>query len=196
MAKLDSMTADLEGSIGEDHYIGRMTLKRPNLARVEIRGTAGLGRILLVSDGNAAITYFPDNNEFAQVQAGKHGEFIQSTLVQQVQQFFTPEVMGANLQLAYMGQRSVDGMKFEVVEAKGKSVAGEAGEKFEHFISPSDKLIHRTEETSDWPNGGRTWVTLKNVKTNVAIDRSLFAWKLPEKAAPVQMPVGIQLPVK
>ena len=192
-ANLNSMTANLEGSIGEDHYTGKMILKRPNLARVEINGSKGLGRIFLISDGKTVTTYFPDNNEFVQVQAGKHGEFIQSTLVQQVQQFFTPQAINPNLQLLYMGQRSLDGMEFDVVQAKGKS---EAGEIVTHFISRSDKLIYRNEETSDPGDGRRTWVVLKDVKTNPDIDGSVFSWKLPGKAVPVQLPAGIQLPVK
>jgi len=192
-ANLNSMTADLEGSIGEDHYTGKMILKRPNLARVEINGSKGLGRIFMISDGKTVTTYFPDNNEFVQVQAGQHGEFIQSTLVQQVQQFFTPEAIDANLQLQYMGQRSLDGMEFDVVQAKGKSPTGEM---VNHFISRSDKLIYRDEETSDPGDGRRTWVVLKDVKTNPDIDGSAFSWKLPGKAVPVQLPTGIQLPVK
>src|SRR5205823_3259036 len=37
-AKLQSLTADLEGSIGSQRFRGALVLKRPNLARIDLRG--------------------------------------------------------------------------------------------------------------------------------------------------------------
>ncbi len=40
---LKTLEADFEGVVGPDRFTGRVTLKRPNLARVEVSGSEGLG---------------------------------------------------------------------------------------------------------------------------------------------------------
>jgi outer membrane lipoprotein-sorting protein len=192
-SQLNSLTADLEGSIGEDTYTGRMVLQRPNLARVEINGSKGLGKILLVSNGTTATTYFPDTNRFVQVAPGQHGEFIQSTVIQQVEQFFHPESLQSPAGFNYLGHRSSDGMEYDVVEPKD---AASSDEKVDYFISRNDKLIHRTIENVKPGATSTTWLLLKNVRSNATIDKRLFAWTLPKTATQVQMPAGVQIPVK
>jgi outer membrane lipoprotein-sorting protein len=191
-ANLNSLTADLEGGIGEDHYTGKLMLRRPNFVRMEINGTEGLGRILLISDGSTETTYFPDTNEFAQADPGKHGQFIQSTVVNEVEQFFNPESLAQGTQLQYIGHRISDNTEYDVVRSH---VPGSEAE-VTYFIGLSDRLIHRAvaqKPSSDQPGA---WVLLRNLKTNVDLNASAFAWSLPQTAKQVQLPAGIRLPSK
>lgn len=192
-SQLSSISAQLEGSLGEDKYTGTMVLERPNLARVEINGTKGLGRILLISDGKTATTYFHDTNQFVQVSPGDHGEFIQSTVVEQVEQFFHPESLQGAGKFSYLGHRSSDGMEYDIV-APGGGV--DPGEDFDYFISRRDKLIYRAVADAKPGATPATWIVLKNVRTNMKINAAVFTWSLPRSATQVQMPSGLRLPVK
>lgn len=192
-AKLSNLTAELEGAIGEDYYTGKIILRRPNFARVEINGTKGLGKILLIADGSTATTYFSESNEFVQVPAGEHGQFIQSTVLSEVEQFFNPDSLGRNRRLEYIGHQLFDGTETDVVQSSESSVPeGQVN----YFIARSDKLVHRVEEKSKSPGQAATWVLLKNMKTNTDVDGSAFAWSLPRTAKPLQLPAGIKLPVQ
>jgi len=191
--RLHSMTAELVGSLGQDTYTGSMMLERPNLARVEIKGTKGLGRVLLVSDGTIVTTYFFDSDQFVQVAPGAHGEFIQSTVIQQVEHFFCPESIESPAGSNYLGHRNSDGIDYDVVEPKSAE-ANEA--EVYYFISRTDKLIQRTVENAKPGTQPTTWTLLKNVRKNVSIDPALFSWRLPSTARQVQMPAGVRLPVK
>jgi outer membrane lipoprotein-sorting protein len=192
-SQLHSMTAEITGSLGQDTYTGSMMLQRPNLARVEINGTKGLGKILIVSDGTTVTTYFPDTNQFVQVAPGPHGEFIQSTVLQQIEQFFRPESMENSAGFNYLGHRSGDGMEYDVVEPK--TPTANEGDVY-YFISRADKLIRRTVEITKPGTQPTTWTLLKDVRENVAIDRAQFRWTLPSTATQVQMPAGVRLPIK
>ena len=192
-AKLSSMAADFEGTIGEDHYTGKLILKRPNFARVEINGTKGLGKVLLVSDGSIATTYFPETNEFAQAQPGNQGQFIQSTVLHLVDQFFTPQSLDQATQLEYMGHRVFDGNDYDVVQFSGGP--GAEG-KVNYFISRADNLVHRTVEPSNSPQKSGALVVLNDVKTNIEVNDSTFAWNLPQGARQLQLPSGVRIPVK
>jgi outer membrane lipoprotein-sorting protein len=178
--------------MGEDHYTGKLMLRRPNFVRMEINGTEGLGKILLISDGSTATTYFPDTNEFAQADPGKRGQFIQSTVVNEVEEFFNPDSLGQGTQLDYIGHRMSDGTEYDVVRSH---VPGSEAE-VTYFIGLGDRLIHRAvaqKPSSDQPGA---WVLLRNVKTNVDLDASTFAWSLPQTAKQVQLPAGFRLPSK
>jgi putative peptide zinc metalloprotease protein len=191
-ANLNSLTADLEGGMGEDHYTGKLMLRRPNFVRMEINGTEGLGNSLLISDGSTATTYFPETNEFAQSEPGKRGQFIQSTVVNEVEQFFNPDSLGRGTQLDYIGHRISDGTEYDVVRSH---VPG-SEEEVTYFIGLSDRLIHRAVAQKPLSDQPGAWVLLRNVKTNVDLDASAFAWSLPQTAKQVQLPAGFRLPSK
>jgi outer membrane lipoprotein-sorting protein len=191
-AKLTSLTAELEGGLGEDHYTGKLMLRRPNFVRMEINGTEGLGKILLISDGSRATTYFPDSDEFAQVDPGKRGQFIQSAVVNEVEQFFNPDSLAKGTKLDYMGHRISDGTEYEVVRSRAPGSEIEVT----YFIGLGDKLIHRAATQKQSSDGPGAWVLLRNVKTNVTLDGSAFAWSLPQTAKQLQLPAGVRLPVK
>jgi outer membrane lipoprotein-sorting protein len=191
--KLDSLTGDLEGSVGEDHFTGTIVLKRPNFARVQINGTKGLGKVLVISDGKTATTYFADDNQYVQLEAGENGEFIGSTLVEQVEQFFHPESIGGATHFEYLGHRTSDGNEFDLVEPKYTSATDET---VYYFISRTDKLIHRTmlKEVNGKEPGN--WTALKNIRINNNVGPESFTWTLPRTAKPLQIPAGVQLPLK
>jgi outer membrane lipoprotein-sorting protein len=191
-AKLNSLTADLEGGLGEDHYTGTLMLRRPNFVRMEINGTEGLGRILLISDGSAVTTYFPDSDEFAQMDPGQRGQFIQSSVVNEVEQFFNPDSLAKGTNLDYMGRRISEGAEYDVVRSRAPGSEREVT----YFIGVGDKLIHRAVAQRQSSNEPGAWVLLKNVKTNVTLDGSAFAWSLPQTAKQVQLPAGVRLPLK
>jgi outer membrane lipoprotein-sorting protein len=191
--KLNSLTGDLEGSVGEDHFTGTMVLKRPNFARVQINGTKGLGKILLISDGKTATTYFADDNQYVQLKPGDHGEFIQSTLVEQVEQFFHPESIGGGTHFEYLGHRTSDGNEFDLVEPKYTPASDET---VYYFISRTDKLIHRTMLKDVHGKQPDTWTALKNVRININVDPGSFTWTLPRTAKSLQMPAGVRLPLQ
>ena len=169
-----------------------MVLKRPNFARVQINGTKGLGTILLIADGKTATTYFANNNQYVQLKAGQSGEFIQSTLVDQVEQFFRPESIRGSPYFEYLGHRTSDGNEFDLVEPKYTPASDET---VYYFISRADQLIHRImlKGVNDKPGN---WTALKNVQVNNSVDPALFTWTLPHTAKSLQMPAGVQLPVK
>ena len=192
-SQLNSMIAELDGSLGQDTYAGTMMLQRPNLARVEIKGTKGLGKILLVSDGSTVTTYFPDSNQFVQVAPGAHGEFIESTVIPQVEQFFRPESMENSAGFNYLGHQDNGGIDYDILEPK-LPVAN--GANVYYFICRTNKLIQRTVENSKPGTPPTTWTYLKNVRENVPIDRALFSWRLPSTATQLQLPAGVRLPVK
>jgi len=191
--KLSSLTADLEGSVGEDHFTGTIVLQRPNFARVQINGTKGLGTILLIADGKTATTYFADGNQYVRLNAGENGEFIESTLVEQVEQFFRPEAIGGSAHFEYLGHRTSDGNEFDLVEPKYMPVSDET---VYYFISPTDKLIYRTMLKDVNGNEPGNWTALKNVRINNRVDLESFTWTLPHTAKSLQMPAGVQLPLK
>jgi outer membrane lipoprotein-sorting protein len=182
----------LEGGLGEDHYTGKLMLRRPNFVRMEINGTEGLGKILLISDGSRATTYFPDSDEFAQVDPGKRGQFIQSAVVNEVEQFFNPDSLAKGTKLDYMGHRISDGTEYEVVRSRAPGSEIEVT----YFIGLGDMLIHRAATQKQSSDGPGAWVLLRNVKTNVTLDGSAFAWSLPQTAKQLQLPAGVRLPVQ
>ena len=190
---LSSLTADLEGSVGEDHFTGTIVLKRPNFARIQINGTKGLGTILLVADGKTATTYFANNNQYVQLKAGENGEFIESTLVEQVEQFFRPESIGGSTHFEYLGHRTSDGNEFDLVEPKDTPSSDET---VYYFISRTDRLIHRTMLKDVRGKEPGNWTALKNVRINNNVDPESFTWTLPHTAKSLQMPAGVQLPLK
>ena len=192
-SRLNSISADVEGSIGQDHYTGKMILQRPNFARVEINGTKGLGNILLLSDGKIATTYFPDTNQFVQIPPGDHGEFVQSTVIAEVEEFFQPDSISAGKRFEYLGLRTGKGGEYDVIAVNGGS---DSDQKIEYFISRTDKLLVRIDSKSATGGPPAAWAELKNIHENIQMDQSLFSWTLPRAAEPLQLPAGVQLPVK
>ena len=188
--RLDSLSADLQGVLGSDHFTGQLLLKRPNFARVEINSTGSLGSFLIISDGATVTTYFKGDNQYVQSPSGSAGQYIQGFVAEQVRDFFRPESIAARGKLNYVGrEQSEEGKAFDVVEVSG---GGPGSATARYFISPENNLIHRV-----LVNGHQTSsASISNVHKNVSIDPAVFKWTLPATAKAVQLPAGLQIPVK
>jgi outer membrane lipoprotein-sorting protein len=189
---LDSLQADVEGSLGADRFTATIVLKRPNRAKVDVTGTKGLGRMLIVSDGTILQTYYPDDNRYVKVSPGRSGENVQAFIIEQVDNFFRPEQIGKGGDAKYAGLQTINGTTYEVVT---NELRGKPKEEVQYYISRADKLIHRIVVTDD---SGRvqTSSTLTNLETNVNVDEVGFKLVVPTTAEPVQFPAGVKLPVQ
>jgi outer membrane lipoprotein-sorting protein len=190
--QLQSLRADVEGSLGSDHFTGTVVLKRPNLARIEFNGSKGLEPVLIVSDGTSLQTYFPADNQYVQTTPGENGENVQAFIIEQVDDFFRPERIGEGNVANYVREESVAGVTYEVVT---NQLPGIPRQDVRYYISKADKLIHRIVITDD-SGKGETSTILTNVQTNASEDELAFKWTAPPSAAPVQLPAGISLPVQ
>ncbi|PYX87912.1 MAG: hypothetical protein DMG68_10170 [Acidobacteria bacterium] len=189
---LKSLQADVEGSLGADHFSATVVLKRPNLAKIDVKGTKGLGRMLVVSDGTTLQTYYPDDNRYVKVVPGKNGENVQAFIIEQVDDFFRPEQIGEGGVTKYVGQQTSDGITYDVVT---NELGGSPKEEVQYCISRADKLIHRIV-VSDGSGRIQTSTTLTNLQTNLNVDELVFTWMVPATAEPLQFPAGVKLPVQ
>jgi outer membrane lipoprotein-sorting protein len=196
-AGLQTLQADLEGSMGRDRFTGTVLLKRPNLARVEITGKGGIGEYWVVSDGRNLFTYFPADDRYAQSNPGPEGRNIHAFLAEQIDGFFQPDTLGvtpAGGRSSYLGKETADSMKYEVIAVA--SPAPRNGTT-RYFISTKDHLVHWVMITTKRESGktGTSWAKLKNIRTNVPVGESAFRWTPPPTAGPLQLPSGITLPM-
>jgi outer membrane lipoprotein-sorting protein len=195
-AKLQALRADLEGSLGPDRFTGTVVFKRPNLARVEIKGQGELRELLIVSNGRNLFVYFPSDNQYAQSHPGTEGRNIRLFVAEEIEKFFQPAIIGviaAGSQSTYVGKEMADGMEYDVVEVIAPTPSNKTTR---YFISPRDDLIHRVVSTTKTKSGETVtkWIHLKNISTDAPADESTFQWEPPPTAAPLQLPAGITLP--
>ncbi len=194
-ALIQTLQADLEGSIDSVHFTGTVLLERPNLARIDIHGDQELKDILVISTGTDLWTYFPSENKFVRSIPGAQGHHIQPVLVDEVRFFFRPDTIGLAGQgeaSAYAGKQTVDGASYDVIEVTS---AGPPKRTTRYFISPTDKLIYRVLTRIERKQGATSvrWANLRNVRTNVSVDESEFRWTPPDSASFLQLP-GLALP--
>lgn len=195
-AKLHTLQADLDGSLGPDHFTGSVVLKRPNLARVNIKGEGGLGDVLIVSDGRSLYTYFPGEDRYVRSVPGPEGRYVQAFVAEQVTSFFRPDVIGmtaAGGALSYVGSETADGTEYEVVVMETPAPRRKSTR---YFISPKDSLVHRVVTTTERRDGTRSVGTasLRNIRRDAPIDGSTFRWTPLPTSRPLQLPIGIPLP--
>lgn len=188
---LKSLKADVDGSLGADHFTAKVLLKRPNLANIDINGSKWLGRVLMVSDGTILQTYFPDDNQLVKIGPGSKGENVQAYIIEEVDDFFRPERIAENGLLKYAGENTLNGMTYEVVTNEPKDTPGK---KIQYYISKADKLIRRIV-TTDADGRIEASTTLTHLQPNVKIDKLAFKWKAPATASPLQLPAGVNIAV-
>jgi outer membrane lipoprotein-sorting protein len=196
-SRVQTLQADLEGSVGPDRFTGTVVLKRPNLARIDMKGKGGFGEFRVASDGTNLVTYFPGNNRYARSNPGPEGRNIHAFVAEQIDDFFQPDRIGvtpAGGRSSYLGKGSADGTEYEVVAVVSRTPVNSTTR---YFISPKDHLIHRVVITTKRGSGktGTSWANLKNIRTNVPIAEAAFRWTPPPTAGPLQLPSGITLPV-
>jgi putative peptide zinc metalloprotease protein len=198
MAGTDTLEADLDGQIGADHFTGTLALKRPNLARLQIRGTEGLGDFLVDSDGKEVFVYFPDDKLYTRAAVSADGTNIDGFIVDPVRNFFAPQTIGSAPDGAlpqYVGARRLDDVDGEVLVLP----AAVNRKATFYFVSKGDHLLRRvTHGTAiDGSAAGTNWVQLKNVRRNSgSITHAQFEWSIPPDATPLQVPSTLTLPGK
>lgn len=197
MAKLQTLRAELEGTLGGDRFTGTVVLKRPNLAHIHIQGEGGLGEWLVVSDGANLFFYFPGDNCYGRSVPGADGRNVRAFAAEQIDHFFQPDRIGkspAGGRCRYLGKEVVDGTPYDIVEL---TVDAPVSKTMRYFVSPADRLIHRVFTTTAGESGRpvTSWSTLKHIQTDVPVDDSAFQWAPPATAGRLQMPGGIALPL-
>jgi hypothetical protein len=191
-AQASTLRADVEGSLGDAGFTGILTLKRPNLARLEIKSSGGLGDFLIVSDGKKLYTYFPHDNRYIATIPGPKGENIDGVVLDQMQQFFQPESIGDARSQSYAPQVNIEIVKGKEYEVVAQGSSRPPRRIFRYYISPQDRLVHRVVTIGDAPKRGKRapvqWAQLNNVRLNAPVDDSVFHWTLPSGASPSQLP--------
>jgi outer membrane lipoprotein-sorting protein len=194
---VETLHADLEGSVGAARFSGTVLLRRPNLARVEIKGDEELGEFLVIANGKEIFVYFPGANGYTRARAEPNGRNIHTFIAEPVDYFFRPDEIGTSPEggrSRYAGTESIDGVQYEVIEVVGSSPRNE---RTRYFISPQDHLVHERVTTARRKDGSTTKsrIRLRNVRSNTSIDGSMFGWAPPPTAEPLQMPAGVALPL-
>jgi outer membrane lipoprotein-sorting protein len=195
--RAQTLRADLEGSLGSEQFTGTAVLKRPNLARIHVRGTGGFGEFLVVSDGTNLFVYFPGDNRYTQSSPGPEGRNIHAFVAEPIDDFFRPDRIGltpAGGRSRYAGTQAAEHGEYEVVEMVETRPAMR---RTRLFISPKDRLIHRVVIPSNHESAAEAnaWVDLKNIRTSEPVDDAIFRWSLPPNARPLQLPSGVALPL-
>jgi outer membrane lipoprotein-sorting protein len=187
ISSMQSLSADVEGVVGADRFTGTVHLKRPNFAKIEIRGSEGLGRFQVVSNGRELFVYFPGDNQYSRMPPGHDGRNITAFVVAQVQYFFNPSRLG---QMAPGGavrleaDETFEGESYRVVRATTAPARSTR-----YYISRRDGLVHRV--AYDGSSDRQDFVQLRNVRGNAELAAAFFAWSLPAGAATLQMPVSL-----
>lgn len=191
MAATASLEADFEGRLGGDRFTGRLALKRPNMARIEIASDGGLGRLLVNSDGRDVFVYFPADRQYARSPARPDGRNINAFVVDQVRYFFEPGAIAGTPQggrVSPVGARTLDDTGGEVF-----TIATPANATFLSLFISHDGVVRRVAggAAADDLDHAERWVSLKNVRldANPAPDR--FQWQLPADATALSLPVAI-----
>jgi outer membrane lipoprotein-sorting protein len=191
-----TLQADIQGAIGPTPFSGRVVLKKPNLAHVEIAGGPEFGEFRVVSDGRNAYTYFPHDRSVLEIKAAPDGRNIRAYVTDHVESFFHADLLklrGASAEKQAQ-EEIVDGVKYDVVELR---TTGNAGAMYYRiYISPADRLPHRIVKINERKGGyAVSWSQLTNVRINEPVDDQVFAWSAPSGTKPLELPAGVSLPL-
>lgn len=198
-ARVQSLEADLSGTLGEEPLSGSIALSRPNRADIQVHGAAdSLGTYRVISDGSKLFVTFPDDNKYTEVKASPDGANINAFMLDQVRTFFRPERLtpGPAQQLTYAGREQIDGREYEVLVVGAPATAGTS---WRYYISPDDDLVRRIVTTTS--REGKTWtrvVQLDNVRLNLPVSDERFRWAPPAGATLLGLDAlgGAALPLK
>jgi outer membrane lipoprotein-sorting protein len=191
-AATQTLTADLEltqkakDEAGHDvnqKFQGAVKLKKPNLARIYV--SMGPGNAQTTASNGKAL-YFTFGNQFMKNTPGAKGENIQAMWAFQVPIFFGAGVKSlGDATTKYLGKETVDGTEYEVISLVPKQMEGQ---QMKLYVSP-DKLVTRLVMDVD-ASGQKMQVgaALKNVKRNVVLDDTAFAYTPPKTATLYKQP--------
>lgn len=176
-ARVQTLKAELWFSDGKTDYRGQVALKRPNLARVELKDAP---MELTVSDGQTVQVYYPRQNRYARGDPGPDGRRI-PFYARQLDEFFHPADIGrGETAPVYGGRESVDGAECEVVVVE---VARPQPATLRYSIGKEDGLVHRVVTvTRKGMESLTTTAELRALQANVPLEEALFRWTPPANA--------------
>jgi outer membrane lipoprotein-sorting protein len=192
-ASISSLSANIQGALGPDLYTGTVTLKRPNLARIDITSDGSLGKFQVISDGSQLHTYFPADNKVVDARPGNNGENVTAFVADQVGHFFRPDSIRAASKrgkVTHAGTLPLDGVTYDLVD---QFIDDQRRTTLRYYISQTDRMIHGV--TTSYAGETAKWTRLTSVQLNPQLADASFAWQAPEGAGPVSLPAGINLPV-
>jgi putative peptide zinc metalloprotease protein len=192
---VETLRADFKGVINGEPFGGRLTLRRPNQARVDVAGSESVGTFNVVSDGSKVYAYFPADNRFTEAKTAADGRNIDAFIVDPVRMFFRPGVLFPRTgeTPAYKGREQIGNAAFDVVDIQS---SGERAATVRYHISTSDGLVHRiTVTTSRSGKSSTRWVQLEAIRLNGRVDDAPFRWTVPAGATPLTFAtLGVQVP--
>lgn len=175
-ARLNSLQAEIEMSDNNQTRRGTLAFQRPNLARIEMKPPGET----VVSDGTDVYVYFPTQDQYLKQSVEPKGQNIQSLWAIA---FFDPErlfTLGGSVAPTYEGRKKVDGKEFELIRM---TTPGEAPTTLSFYLSPENYLVHRVEQQVKLGDQEmKASMALKNVRTNVKLNASLFRYTPPKTA--------------
>ena len=175
--RMHTLEADVHGAIGGDEFHGRMSLSRPNRARIEISGGEAVGVFNVIADGQSVFVNFPASERYTVARAAKDGRNINAFVVDQVRMFFLPERLTSTApgeHVQYVGREQIGGETLDVIEVAPAQVQGVT---WRYFIS-HDRLVRRVVASASAKEGQPAirWVQLENPRVNRRIAEQAFQW--------------------
>jgi len=187
LAKVKSLEADLELSIGKDESLqGSFAGLRPNMGRVVLKGEA-FGERITVSDGKNTFSVQPSEKHYQKVPSAD-SRVLAVLPGSPIDAFYRPEALGEGSN-KYLGTRKVGGETYDVVEITPKGFPG----KQRLFISPAG-IPEGLEATMSAP-GNELKFWLKNVRLNPPLAAARFAYTPPADFSIPKGPDDSLLPV-
>ncbi len=193
----ETLTADVtmtqKNAEQEVKLQGKLRLKKPNFARIELTGALGH---TIVSDGKTVWDINLMRKQYTQTPADPQGRNIGALWATPVRFFFNPAAVippaRAKAKIMVLGKDTVDGQEFTVV-----SVATEfeqSAQQTELYIG-ADKLIHRMNQAVKRNDSVTMQETvLSNVKVGAALSDADFAFQPPSglRAVTTRQPTPAQ----
>ena len=181
LGRAQSLEADVEHHGGGRVIRGKVALKRPNLARLELDG---LATGLLVSDGTRLYTYYPRRNEYDETATPSDDSGVSTTLVPQIRAFFDS---GRSLVIppggaAQAHRETIGGVVYDVVEITHRAGArpGAPARRERICLGLEDHLPRRMLAVAG--PGIETEAILSHVRINGLADAARFRWTAPAGA--------------
>jgi outer membrane lipoprotein-sorting protein len=180
---VESLTAEVVTvqKVGEQEYKseGTAKLKKPNFARVELKGARAR---IIASDGKTVWNYIVASNQYTKLNADPAGRV---ALPDPLRFFLNAASIPqpANVKTAISGKETVGGEEFVVVEAMREIQQLSVRTKF--YVA-SDKLIRRVTQEVRREDKVVSWTetTLKNVTVGARLTDADFAYEPPKDAKP------------
>lgn len=193
VTRAQTLQGDLEMTDQGQRLTGKLALKRPNLARMELKGPEL--EVLVVSDGTRYYWYLPKTNEYYHGEPGGSGGDIMSPVPSgdMMMVFFQPQRLDPQALLArgsewrYGGNQRVDGEECEVADWIHN--VGPFRVTFRFFIATKNDLVRRVDTINPRPDGDLVaTLILKNARVDAPVADTAFRWSPPAGATAHPLP--------